>query len=297
MNFAKSLKETLQASTGAPVVSKQLSSFEDEIDTYYHYGQKNGTSAFLDPLANTFRWRDGFLYAFSGYPGAGKSTFVNYLLLLRAKNEGKKIAIYSPESYPIADLIEELMRQYSGGSISKGFNDQIDEKTFKQAKEFINDHFYFLDFEEIPSLNDVFGEFSDLVNQENIGAVLIDPFNSIVEGADMSGSGNVSSFLKIALTQAKLFAVKHNVPVCLIEHPRSAGNDGAEHRPEPSPFMIYGGSMWWNKVDVFCTIDRDMFDSDNPSVVVKTWKIKKQRLMGKPGPVTLQFDYKTSRYS
>ena len=297
MDFAKSLKETLQANTGAPVVSKQLSSFEDEIDTYYHYGQKDGTTTHIPSLHDNLRWRDGFLYVFTGYPGAGKSTFVNYLLLLRAKIEKKKIAIYSPESYPIADLIEELMRMFSGGSISKGFNDQIDEKLFDEAKKFVNESFYFLDFEDIPSLNDCFGEFSNLVNQESVGAVLIDPFNSIVEGADMSGSGNVSTYLKIALTQAKLFAVKHNVPVVLVEHPRSAGSNDAKERPAPSPFMIYGGSMWWNKVDVFCTVDRDLFDSKNPSVTIQTWKIKKQRLMGVPGETVLQFDWKTSRYS
>ena len=60
--------------------------------------------------------------------------------------------------------------------------------------------------------------------------------------------------------------------------------------------MIYGGSMWWNKVDIFATVDRDMFDSGNPEVIIKVWKIKKQRLMGKPGEEVLNFDYKTGRY-
>ena len=267
------------------------------MDTYYHEGQKEGTSIHVTGLHEYLRWRNGFLYGVTGYPGAGKSTFLNWLFILRAQHEDMKIAVYSPESYPIPDMEEELMRQYSGGSISKGYSDQITLQEYEEATNFIHNHFYFLDFEDIPSIQDVFAEFSRLVEDEGVGMVLIDPFNSVSEGAAMGGGGNVSQFLKVALTQAKLFAVNHDIPVILVEHPRSTGGQSSADRPEPSPFMVYGGSMWWNKVDVFFTIDRNMFDSDDPNVTVKVWKVKKQRLMGKPGSQMLEFDYKTGRYS
>ena len=298
MDFIKSLRERLQkAETGTAVVSKRSNDFKTKLDSYYHNGQLNGTTTYINALDDHLRWRDGFLYAWSGYPGAGKSTFLSYLMILLAKNQQKKIAIYSPESYPIEDMIEELMRMFTGGSISKGYPDQISLEEYENAMKFINEYFYFLDFDDIPTINDVFGEFSRLVKNEGVGIVIIDPFNSIIEGADMSGGGNISQYLKAALSQSKLFAVKHNVPVNLVEHPRSTGGQTSEDRPAPSPFMIYGGSMWWNKVDIFTTIDRNMFDSNDPNVQINVWKVKKQRLMGKPGEVTLQFDYKTGRYS
>ena len=294
MDFVKSLK--LNGDTGAVTNTKRSKQFKPILDKYYHDGQIMGTGTHLTILDDNLRWRDGFLYAFSGFPGAGKSTFLGYLMVLRARFENLKIAVYSPESYPIEDMIEELMRMFAGGSISKGFSDQISIEEFDNALNFVNEHFYFLDFDDIPSIQDVFAEFSRLVKNEGVGLVMIDPFNSVVEGANMSGAGNISQFLKAALTQSKLFAVKHNVPVVLVEHPRATGGQSKEDRPEPSPFMIYGGSMWWNKVDVFVTVDRDMFDSNNPEVVIKIWKVKKQRLMGKPGEVILNFDYKTGRY-
>ena len=297
MEFTKSFAEILQGNTGAKTATKRANDFKSEMDTYYHEGQKEGTSIHLNGLHNHLRWRDGFLYGVTGYPASGKSTFLNWLFILRVINEGKKIAIYSPESYPIPDMIEELARQLSGGSISKGFGNQLSEIEYEKAMEIINDHFYFLDFEDIPSIQDVFAEFSRLVKSEGVGTVLIDPFNSVSEGAG-GGTGNVSQFLKVALTQAKLFAVNHNIPVILVEHPRSAGTDGAEKRPEPSPFMVYGGSMWWNKVDVFFTVDRDMFDSQNPEVIIKVWKVKKQRLMGTPSSdLVIYFDKTTGQYN
>ncbi len=296
MDFVKSLAERLQGNTGTESHTKRSKDFNDVLDSYYHNGQKDGTSIHLNGLHKHLRWRDGFLYGITGYPGAGKSTFLNWLFILRAQHDNKKIAVYSPESYPIPDMIEELMRQYSGGSISKGFSDQINHQEYIEASKFVNEHFYFLDFDDIPSIQDVFAEFSRLIKNEGVGMVLIDPFNSVSEGANMSGGGNISQYLKIALTQAKLFAVKHDIPVLLVEHPRSTGGTSNEDRPEPSPFMIYGGSLWWNKVDVFFTVDRNMFDSDDPNVNIKIWKVKKQRLMGVPGEVTLSFDYKTGRY-
>ena len=52
----------------------------------------------INKLDENFRWRKGFLYCFSGYPQSGKSEILNWLMILRAKNNGDKICMYSPET-------------------------------------------------------------------------------------------------------------------------------------------------------------------------------------------------------
>lgn len=277
--------------------TKTAGDVEDKIVNFYENGHLLGTPTYLPQLNEHLRWRDGFLYTLTGYPSVGKSTFINYLLLLRAQNEGTKIAIYSPETYPIEDMVEELMIQHVGKNVASNFGNQMSVDERNESVKFLKKHFFLVEFDDIPTQEDVFNEFARLVIEEDIKICVIDPFNSLVEGANMGGGGNISVFLKGALTRAKLFAVKNEVSMVIIEHPKSISGQISDERPPPSPFMIYGGSMFWNKSDVFFTVDRDIEDNNNPNVFIRVWKVKKQRLMGVTGEVTLNYDWKTSRYS
>ena len=296
--FVNTLKDVLDGKGQSLTPnSVQAGSLRPKIDNFYNNGHQLGTTTYLRALDDHLRWRNGFLYTVSGFPGAGKSTFVNYLAVLKSQNEKTKVAIYSPESYPIEDLIEELLIQLVGKNVASTFGNQMTPDELDAAMRYINDHFYFLAFSDIPSQADVFAEFQRLKDVEGVSLFIIDPFNSLVEGSNMGGGGNMSIFLKGALTRTKLFATQNQVPLVIVEHPRSAGITNAADMPEPSPFLINGGAMFWNKSDVIFTVHRNMFDSRDPNVSIKIWKVKKQRLMGKPGEVMVTFDSKTSQYS
>ena len=276
--------------------AKTAKDVEGRLIDIYDNGHSLGTTTYIESLNDCLRWRKGFLYTVSGFPSVGKSTFINYLLVLKAKNEGSKIAIYSPESYPIEDMIEELMIQLTGKNLASNFGNQMSIEERNAVIEFLHKHFFLIEFKDIPTQEDVFTEFQRLVDKEGVDICVIDPFNSLVEGSNMGGGGNISVFLKGALTRAKMFAVQSEVSLVIIEHPRSAGVNKSSERPDPSPFMISGGPMFWNKSDVLFTVDRD-FETNDPNVFIRVWKVKKQRLMGKPGEVTLTFDFKTSSYN
>ena len=294
--FQNTLNEILNGKGDSQTANyKSAKDVESKIIDIYDNGHSIGGTTYISSLDNSLRWRKGFLYTVSGFPSVGKSTFINYLLILKAKNEGSKIAIYSPESYPIEDMIEELMIQLVGKNVASNFGNQMSIEERDAVIKFINAHFFLIEFKDIPTQEDVFNEFKKLVDTKGVEICVIDPFNSLVEGSNMGGGGNVSVFLKGALTRAKMFAVQNEVSLVIIEHPRSSGVNKASERPDPSPFMISGGPMFWNKSDVLFTVDRD-FETDNPIVFIKVWKVKKQRLMGKPGEVTLNFDFKTSQY-
>ena len=295
--FTNTLKEVLegkgQSLTPNSITAKDV---EPEIIDFYENGHQLGGTTYIHSLDDHLKWKRGFLYTVSGYPGAGKSTFLNYLLLLKAQNEGQKIAIYSPESYPIEDMVEELMIQLTGRNVASNFGNQMTIDERNQAIDFLKNHFFMIEFKDIPTQEDVFNEFQRLVDVEGVDICVIDPFNSLVEGSNSIGGGNMSIFLKGALTRAKLFAVRSKIALVIVEHPRSSGVNNADDRPEPSPFMINGGALFWNKSDVIFTVNRNMFDSEDNQVTIKVWKVKKQRTMGTPGAVTLNFDYRTSRY-
>jgi len=286
MNFVRSIKEMLSdASTG---IKRTKKDYKPKLQNIWENGQNYGTAIHIPVLHENLRWRNGYLYVLTGFPGAGKSQFALWLAVLRAKNEGIKIGMYSPENYPAENLIEEIMAVYLGKPIDGKYHGKATQEEFKEAWEFVSNHFEIIEFEDTPSLNDVLGAFSTV----ECGMYIIDPFNSIIEGADQKQNG-ISQYLKMSLTQMKHFAVSYNVPLLVIEHPKSVTNQADGQRPSPSPSMIYGGSMWWNKVDIFVSIDRDIF-GESRTVDIQIHKVKLQRLNGRPGFV--QLTYNNGRY-
>lgn len=272
---------------------------EDERDyllKVHAEGEKDGESVHMGEIAHKhLRWRDGYVYCFSGYPGSGKSEFLNYLSLLQAKKADRKIAMYSPENYPIGKLIVNLVRSYLGKNVSRYYSNICTQEELEEGLEFVNDHYYFLRYEDIPRLDDILNTYQILHDEQDVSMFITDPFNATAEGAHMGDSSNISKYLKIALTQMKIFASKNKVVNCIVEHPKTPMVKGDGGLPEASPWTLYGGTMWWNKMDGIVILSRDLASNDS-RVDVKVWKSKDHRLDGQPGLFEVVYDITTGRY-
>ncbi len=287
----KTLEQLLNTTDLVKDFLVNASDCREKINEAFESGESSGEKCFIPKLDDQFSWRKGYVYCCSGYPGSGKSEFVNWLAVLQAKNKGVKIGMYSPENYPIYNLAISLMKAYVGKNISKGFNNQCTNEEFLEAFEFVNNHFYFLRFEDVPKLSQLLTKYQILADEKGCEMFITDPFNAIAEGA----IGNMSQHLMTALTQMKMFAENKNVYNVIIEHPVKPQPNKDGSLPECSPWMLYGGSMWWNKMDCIFTLGRNLFDN-SPAVNVRTWKMKLQRLNGKPGEQHLYFDIASGRY-
>lgn len=294
--FSDSLKSILEGSREQDfsLSIARAVDYEDLLIDFHEHGMPKGTTTHMHTLDANLRWRPGFFYLWTGWPGAGKSYVLMFFAILRAKREGVKTGIYAPENYPVEYLIEELMRMYLGKDVSKGWGATCSREEFDKALRFVDKHFFIVDFDKIARVNDVLEQFTHLYSREGCQNFIIDPFNSLVEGSEGS---NISQYLKVALTQFKLFAAKHKVTLNIVEHPKTpAGVISADERPQPSPFLVYGGTMWWNKTDVIVTVDRNMFDSKDRNVEITVWKVKQQKLNGVPGTVTIHYNVATGQY-
>jgi hypothetical protein len=84
--------------------------------------------------------------------------------------------------------------------------------------------------------------------------------------------------------------------IWLVEHPKTPTKN-EEYDLVPGNRQLFGGTMWWNKIDVGVTVHRpNRDDKHDTSVMIKTWKVKRQQLNGKPGERLLQYDVRTNRY-
>src|SRR6478736_1090083 len=56
-----------------------------------------GESCRIDLLKEVMAWMRGFVHAWYGWPSAGKTTYVSYMMMVKSIRDGWKWGIYSPE--------------------------------------------------------------------------------------------------------------------------------------------------------------------------------------------------------
>lgn len=289
MNDATILAQDLAAGNQFYVRAKNLII---KLKHGFKVGKQPGETSYFQSLDEMFTLRMGFLYCFTGWPSSGKSEFLTQLAVLQAYFKKRKIAFYSPESYPVDEFIDMFIHCYLGKSTDKRFPNVCSEAEYNSAIEWVHEHFYFCDWDDSPDADTLLSSF-EFLRTQGCEIFVVDPFNSIItEGEDR----NIAIALKKNLTAFKRFAAQKKVMVWLVEHPKTA-KDTKEYDSIPGPRELFGGTMWWNKVDVLATIHRmNRDDRNDRSVIVRTWKIKKQELNGTPGEGTLYFDIRTKRY-
>jgi twinkle protein len=272
---------------------KRASDYKMQLIDGFHKGKTPGETSHLKSLDDIFSMRPGFLYCFTGWPGSGKSEFLTQMAVFQAHFKKRKIAFYSPESYPVDEFIDTIAHCHMGKSTDRRFPNVCSVKEYGEAIDAVDKHYFFCDWKETPDATEALNAFEFLRKTYGVEIFVVDPFNSLVtEGEER----NIAIGLKKNLTTFKRFAAQNKVMVWLVEHPKTP-SDTKEFDQIPGPRHLFGGTMWWNKVDVLATIHRpNREDKNDPTVVFKTWKIKKQELNGRPGEQQLYFDIRTKRY-
>lgn len=258
----------------------------------FRRGKQPGETTYFQALDEILTLRMGYMYCFTGWPGGGKSEWLTQLAVLQAYFKKRKVAFYSPESYPVDEFVDTFVHCYLGRTTDKRFPNVCDEKQYIDAVKWLNDYFYYCDWENTPNCETLIKSFSFLADQ-GCKIFVIDPFNSIVtEGEDR----NIAVALKKNLTALKRFATQKRVMVWLVEHPKTP-TDPKEFDIVPNNRHLFGGTMWWNKIDVGVTIHRpNRNDRNDRQVIIQTWKVKRQQLNGTPGEKTIYFDVRSNRY-
>lgn len=271
----------------------RASEFAVELLNTYQKGKQPGETSHIKCLDEIFTIRPGFLYCFTGWPGSGKSEFITQITVLQAYFKNRKTAIYSPESYPMEEFIDTVIHCYLGKSTDSRFGNVCSQDEYKKGIQWASENYLFLDWAESPDCAGILRSFQHLHDNEGVKIFVVDPFNSLIaEGEER----NIALGLKRNLTLFKRFAAQNKAVVFLIEHPKTP-NENSEYDKCPTNRNLFGGTMWWNKVDVGVSIHRPNRDDKNDNTVTfKSWKVKRQELNGRPGDATIHFSIKSKRY-
>ena len=274
-----------------PLPVEEISSAMDYLSTIQSYQTDGYPVGALVDMSETdahISWNRSELGVVTGIPGSGKSTWLDYMFVRLAYLKNWKFGIFSPEN--IAPL---KITRMSEQLLNKGLHD-MNPSEVEQAVKILDNHFWFYNVDTLEdyTLTNLLRLAEMLVKRHGIDCLCLDPFNYIEQDGDEESSNERIGGL---LRRLKKFAVKNNVCVVLVAHPRKMDKTSAGYNV-PRLYDISGSHHFFNVPDFGIAVHRSFQNGIDDPVEVHIQKIK-WHFRGKLGRVDYQFNRTTGQYS
>ena len=201
-------------------------------------------------LDDHIRFKEGTFNCILGHANVGKTYWLLWYLLCLSVKYNLKHLIYSSENTVNGikrNLIELLMKQKVK---------RLTSNELKNAKEFIETHFDFIDTSKAYDLEEFMKEVQKLKRYDTL---MIDPHNSFIKPQGI----NAHDYDYLMATKLRLFAKKFQTSIYLCIHAatealRKTHKEGAYLGLPIPPNMsdAEGGGKWGNRADDFIVIHR-----------------------------------------
>lgn len=278
----------------------EVSDIRNSMINGYRNGKVRGTTTYIPELDEAWTWRGGEVNLWTGYQNEGKSLALNQLCCIRAYWENAKVAIFSPENFPLNDLFDDIIEMFIGKSSDPYYkNNYMSEKEYNEGLDFVQNNFFAIYPEKDFKIDSIFERTKYLVKKKGIRTLIIDPYN-VVEHKIKAGERE-DLYISRFMAQLKRFAVEYDLSVNLVAHqntPKKNDSDGGRFY---KPFLtnIKGGGTFADKADNVLIVWRPnrAVNFKDTKVTIESQKIKKQRLVGIPQSIEdIDFDIRTNRY-
>jgi len=293
------LRKTLENAKEVPVsgIFRAEDVWDEMQDTFTH-GKPKGTTTYIPVIDAAWKWRND-LNLWTGYQNEGKTTFLLQLCLIKAYWEGWKFAVFSPENIPVSEFYDDLIEAYIGKPCDPDFKaQQMSRSEYKEAFDFVNQHFFIIYPEDNFSIQTVFDKARHLIRKYGCRALIIDPYNTIEH--QMESNTREDLYISKFMSHLKRFSNENQVSVHLVAHQKTPVKDSNGRYYKPDLNNIKGGGTFPDKADnvLFVWRPERALDFSNPEVIFGSQKIRKQRLTGTPQDVWgIMFNRLQNRYS
>ncbi len=259
-----------------------LSLYENGLDRTYSTGWAN--------VDEYYKVRPGEMCIITGYPGDGKSEFLDALMLNLAELHGWGFGVCSLENLPHARHVAKLIKKYTGMPFFEGYSERMDQGTLDEGLNYINEHFHFIAPEEV-TLTNILNAAKSLIFQKGIRGLLIDPYNMLIHKrkAGITETEYISQFL----AEARLFARKNDIALFIVAHPAKPAKDPKGGEPKaPGLYSISGSAHWANMADNGMSVFRP---GDGSGVEIHIKKVRFQEV-GQKGVASLDYKAISGKY-
>ena len=225
----------------------------------------------------------------------GKTTLLLNLIAITTVLYEWKWGIYSPENYPVENIIDTLAEIFVGKSSDIEFHGRMTEEEYKNViVEHIKKYFFFVDREEGYTPEELREIKKQMIQRHGIVGFFTDPWTTL----NHPDTQNISMYLEKQLNAETRLATKYSLVNLISHHPPTPKNT-AGLKP-PTSFDLIGGQIWFNKVFALGCIHRQSNNIDDLLADVFIHKIKEHKLAGNPTDaahyITLKYERRTNRF-
>ncbi len=267
----------------------------DELKDLYDNGFPNGAKTGYSNLDELITFYGSQLTIVTGVPAHGKSNFIDQLMLKLSIKHNWSWGIFSPENATIEIHMLRLCEIIIGKPFLKDYNNRMSFEEMESARDFINDHTYFIlpDNEEY-RLERILEAASGLVLKHGIKGLIIDPWNTLEH---QYGSDSETIYTGKVLNQLKYFARIHDIHLILVAHPRKmARKKDSKLFEVPTLYDISGSANWFNIADNGLVVYRQFSEDFTESYPIVYVQKVKHKFIGKTGFAKFDFNVSCQRY-
>lgn len=278
----------------------------DKMKYDLEHGKIKGSTTHNKDLDQCWTWRKKEANIWTGYANEGKSLFVKQAALIKALEDNWKFAFSSPEDFPADEFYDDMIHTIAGMSTDKDHPNFIPDALYERCYDLIRNNFIFVYIKPPDNtIKGVLEEFRKLCENEDVDGCIIDPVlkfawpktfpDNYERYAAYVGSLAVDFCRE---TNTSLHTVMHQVTPQFESFGKKEDGEEKKRYTEPSMYRVKGGGSWADGFDNVLSIWRPnyAFDKFSTDVQFSSQKIKKQKLVGIPQRMPLQFDRKTNRY-
>jgi twinkle protein len=256
----------------------------------FKHGIPKGTSTGWRSFDKYFTLLKGQLNILTGFPGSGKSEWIEAMACNLAKRENWNTLFFSPENYPIEfhkmKLVEKIMDRQCHRKLNFP---ELTADELEKGLDFVDSNFSFIDAgTDDYNLDSILftAQHSKLIMGKKTDMVIIDPWNEleVFKPSNMTETEYIGESLK----RIRKFARLHNISFWIVAHPAKIGRKKDGNYPSLSMYDISGSQHWYNKADNGIIIERN-YENGMELIVKANVKKIKNRHYGKIGEAYFEF--------
>lgn len=269
--------------------------YRDELDALWHNGLQPGDKTGWPSLDKFYTVIPGQMTVVTGWPGAGKSEWMD-ALVINLMRSNWKFAMFSPENQPVELHIAKMLEKRISKPFPVGFNERITLEEVHEVADELEQSIGFMNVESgMVSAKDILDASTPFL--ENFGAdvkrgLVIDPWNECEHWRPQGQSE--TEYVSQTLSMVRNWARANSVHVWIVAHPQKMRREDGK-LPIPRPDMIAGSQHWWNKTDCAICVYRDIDDPKSRQVEIHVQKVRFKHV-GRQGMTTLRYDRVTGKY-
>ena len=225
----------------------------------------------------------------TGTPGAGKSEWVDELVLRLCLRHQWKIGFFSPENIPIVYHLRKLIEKLTGHRFQNGCG--MTEGLLARSEEFLAENVSHISLKGNASPDRVLAKARELVVRRGCRIFVFDPLNRFDH--EPAPGQTETQYISNLLNKFTEFATQYNCLLILVAHPRKMNrNPTTGATPRVEMYDINGSADFYNKADYGIVVERDK-EIGITRVYVDKVKFKH---LGVGGVATFVYDPVNGRY-